>query len=116
MKIKQTEAELMVEFLLLWYPWGGASEEDIMIRFGLPATTFYRRVFSILDREQVEVEHRKAQQLKSLCAAKLCRRIFPVPASTPAATYNTFSGTSALVEAPTWDSVEAHRTEGTRRL
>ena len=47
---KPTESQIMVDFASMWQPWGGAPDDDILVRFGLPEHAFYKRLANILIR------------------------------------------------------------------
>ena len=41
--------DLILDFAIKWVNWGGGSEEDIMVTFGLTRLQFYARLEVILD-------------------------------------------------------------------
>lgn len=61
----------MLRFAMRWLPFGGGSEVDIFIEFGVTGSEFYRRLAVILRRrsttELAPLEHRR---LSEICAAR----------------------------------------------
>jgi len=75
MQSRQTEAQLMIEFAMLWSPWGGAPDEDILVRFGISSMVFYTRVLQLLEQNQAQLDHRKSVMLRAQCTTKLSKGI-----------------------------------------
>lgn len=42
------EAELHIEFASMWAPYGGATEEEILVRFGMTTREFVERLWQIV--------------------------------------------------------------------
>jgi hypothetical protein len=42
------EAEHLIEFAMMWTPFGGASEEEILVRFGMTARRFIDRLWQVI--------------------------------------------------------------------
>ncbi|WP_330766977.1 DUF3263 domain-containing protein [Rhodococcus sp. M8-35] len=47
--IRLREERELVAFAASWYPFGGASAEDIMLTFGLQPSLYYTRLRHVLD-------------------------------------------------------------------
>ncbi|AII08031.1 hypothetical protein EP51_26745 [Rhodococcus opacus] len=43
-----TEAEHLIEFASMWVPFGGATEEEILVRFGMSRRRFIERLWQVL--------------------------------------------------------------------
>lgn len=71
----KTEAQLIVDLALTWYPWGGVPDEEIFVRFGLTELEFYERVFTALAAERVQIDLKLAHALRRHCEQKLASRI-----------------------------------------
>lgn len=69
--LDQSQAAEMLRFALRWLPFGGGSDSDIFVEFGIPASEFYRRLTVILKRrppvELWVVDHRR---LSEICTAR----------------------------------------------
>ncbi|MGV9868104.1 DUF3263 domain-containing protein [Rhodococcus koreensis] len=80
----------MVDFASMWQPWGGAPDDDILVRFGLPEHAFYQRLANILTRGRVRLTPHRASSLFELCEQKLSISDpdqTPPAASPPVSTY-----------------------------
>ncbi|AII03350.1 hypothetical protein C8E05_7179 [Rhodococcus wratislaviensis] len=42
------EAEHLIEFAMMWAPFGGATEEEILVRFGMTARRFIERLWQVI--------------------------------------------------------------------
>ncbi|MDI9979598.1 hypothetical protein QM841_39635 [Rhodococcus sp. IEGM 1307] len=42
------EAELLLEFASMWTPFGGATDEEILVRFGMTMRQFIERLWQVL--------------------------------------------------------------------
>ncbi|MFC9556779.1 hypothetical protein ACFTWF_38830 [Rhodococcus sp. NPDC056960] len=42
------EAERLIEFAMMWAPFGGATEEDILVRFGMTGRRFVERLWQVM--------------------------------------------------------------------
>jgi hypothetical protein len=62
---------MMVDFAWMWQPWGGAPDDDILVRFGLPEQAFYKRLANILTRGRAHLTPHRARSLGELCEQKL---------------------------------------------
>ncbi|OZE26827.1 DUF3263 domain-containing protein [Rhodococcus sp. 05-2254-6] len=65
----------ILDFALKWLPWGGGSDEDIMVGFGLSAVQFYSRLQAFLDsgaRPQ-DLNETKVIELYRLCNSHLAQ-------------------------------------------
>ncbi|KXF52264.1 MULTISPECIES: hypothetical protein [unclassified Rhodococcus (in: high G+C Gram-positive bacteria)] len=47
-KHPDTEAESLIEFASKWAPFGGASEEEILVHFGMPLRRFIERLWQVI--------------------------------------------------------------------
>ena len=43
-----TEAERLIEFASMWIPFGGATEEEILVHFGMTKRRFIERLWQVL--------------------------------------------------------------------
>ncbi|SEB47548.1 hypothetical protein SAMN04490220_1937 [Rhodococcus jostii] len=43
-----TEAERLIEFASMWAPFGGAPEEEILVRFGMTTHRFVERLWQVI--------------------------------------------------------------------
>ncbi|SEE83439.1 hypothetical protein SAMN04490220_8605 [Rhodococcus jostii] len=42
------EAERLIEFAVVWAPFGGAAEEDILVNFGMTTRRFIERLWQVI--------------------------------------------------------------------
>nr|WP_083849779.1 hypothetical protein [Rhodococcus sp. JVH1] len=47
-KHPDTEAERLIEFASTWAPYGGATEEEILVHFGMTTRRFIERLWQII--------------------------------------------------------------------
>lgn len=47
-KHRDTEAEFLIEFASRWAPYGGATDEEILVHFGLTRPRFIERLWKII--------------------------------------------------------------------
>ncbi|KXF53092.1 hypothetical protein AXA44_45325 [Rhodococcus sp. SC4] len=43
-----TEAEFLIEFASMWAPFGGATEEEILVHFGMTMRRFIERLWQVI--------------------------------------------------------------------
>ncbi|PQP23488.1 hypothetical protein C5613_18215 [Rhodococcus opacus] len=43
-----SEAEHLIEFAITWAPFGGATEEEILVRFGMTTRRFIERLWEVI--------------------------------------------------------------------
>ncbi|MDT2006075.1 hypothetical protein FXW78_17725 [Rhodococcus opacus] len=43
-----TEVERLIEFAIMWAPFGGATEEEILVRFGMTTRRFIERLWQVI--------------------------------------------------------------------
>ena len=68
------EERELVAFAARWYPFGGASAEDIMLTFGLQPSLYYTRLGHVLDyytSTQLGVSAEIHAQLRERCWARI---------------------------------------------
>ncbi len=47
-KLPDTEAELLIDFASMWAPFGGATEEEILVHFGMTTHRFIERLWQVI--------------------------------------------------------------------
>jgi hypothetical protein len=47
-KHRDTEAERLLEFAILWTPYGGATAEEILVHFGMTIHRFIERLWQVI--------------------------------------------------------------------
>nr|WP_280781108.1 hypothetical protein [Rhodococcus opacus] len=47
-KHRDTEAERLIEFASMWAPYGGPSEEEILVHFGMSRLRFIERLWQVI--------------------------------------------------------------------
>ncbi|RYF57726.1 MAG: hypothetical protein EOO27_14680 [Comamonadaceae bacterium] len=47
-KHHDSEAERLIDFASLWAPYGGPSEEEILVEFGMTASRFVERLWQVV--------------------------------------------------------------------
>lgn len=67
------EQERMVDFATRWLPYGGGSEEDIIVGFGIGTTEFFTRLRAALDDEAItdNLDRAQAGALREVCRRRL---------------------------------------------
>ncbi|ANS27943.1 hypothetical protein WSS_A41720 [Rhodococcus opacus M213] len=67
-----TEAVEMVDFERRWYRHGGGPADDIRTEFGLPATTFFRRLEDLLETDPPDtITQSEASKMLRVCRRRL---------------------------------------------
>ncbi len=65
MKPSREELELLA-FAKIWIPYGGGSDEEILVNFGLRRDQYLRRLRSILDSFSLDIDPKEAASLRGL--------------------------------------------------
>ncbi|AWK75258.1 hypothetical protein CBI38_00590 [Rhodococcus oxybenzonivorans] len=47
-KHPDTEVEHLIEFAIRWAPFGGATEEEVLVRFGMTTRRFIERLWQVI--------------------------------------------------------------------
>lgn len=68
--VRPTEKARILGFALQWQHYGGGSNEDIYVNFGLSPRQYFMRLLRIL-RGPTELEIRVISELNELCASRL---------------------------------------------
>jgi len=68
--IRPTEKARMLSFALQWQHYGGGSNEDIYVNFGLSPKQYFIRLLRIL-RSPTELDIRVISELNELCVSRL---------------------------------------------
>lgn len=63
--------QLMLDFACSWRRFGGGPDEDIMVRFGLSAPEFFRRVERMVQSGQHRLDAETADELLKVCRRRL---------------------------------------------
>ncbi|MDO1482191.1 DUF3263 domain-containing protein [Rhodococcus ruber] len=74
--IRLREERELVTFAARWYPFGGASAEDIMLTFGLQPSLYYTRLGHVLDHHtsnELGVSPEMHSLLRKRCRVHRCR-------------------------------------------
>jgi hypothetical protein len=58
------EAELLIEFAVMWTPYGGAAEEEILANFGMTTRRFIERLWHVIPESNCDEE-----EIRSLVSA-----------------------------------------------
>jgi hypothetical protein len=67
-----SERAEMVAFALRWAPFGGGDAEDIWVRFGISADTYFQRLHAILDGPPMPgLDDTVWQRLRVVCERRL---------------------------------------------
>jgi len=62
----------MVDFVHRWYTYGGGSDFDIFVQFGVPADVFFRRVARLLgDEMQHDLAPATLAAMQQVCHVRL---------------------------------------------
>ena len=71
--VTSRERDRMLAFALQWMPYGGGDAEDIMVAFGIPPETYFRRQRQVLaDSGQVTgLDDRTVDALLRVCRGRL---------------------------------------------
>lgn len=67
------ERDRMLAFAVQWMPYGGGDAEDIMVAFGIPSETYFRRLRNLLadPGQPVDLDARTVEALLRLCRGRL---------------------------------------------
>ncbi|WP_338888736.1 DUF3263 domain-containing protein [Rhodococcus sovatensis] len=67
------ERDRMLAFAVQWMPYGGGDDEDIMIAFGIPSETYFRRLRHLLagPGRPVDLDAQTVEALLRLCRGRL---------------------------------------------
>ncbi|WP_037240497.1 hypothetical protein [Rhodococcus wratislaviensis] len=57
------EAELLIEFACRWIPYGGATEEEILVNFGMTKLRFAERLWQVIPKSNCD--HEEIRRLAS---------------------------------------------------
>lgn len=69
--LDEAQKNAMLRFAIHWLPFGGGSDTDIFIEFGIPASEFYRRLAVILKRQSTDgLSRADYRQLSKICTAR----------------------------------------------
>lgn len=64
--------EAILAFCRSWYEYGGGSDEDIYVEFGLPARTYFQRLTALLDGPAgTNIDDATLERMKAVCVARL---------------------------------------------
>ncbi|WAM18978.1 hypothetical protein OYT95_41100 (plasmid) [Rhodococcus sp. JS3073] len=55
-KHPDSEAELLIEFASIWAPYGGATEEEILVNFGMTKHRFIERLWLVIAESNCDLE------------------------------------------------------------
>ncbi|TQC44353.1 DUF3263 domain-containing protein [Rhodococcus sp. WS4] len=62
----------MIDFVRSWHLYGGGSDEEIFIAFGLKARTFFQRVLMLLTAGRTEeLSPATVEAMRKVCRARL---------------------------------------------
>lgn len=63
----------MLTFAVQWMPYGGGDAEDIMVAFGIPPETYFRRLRYLLadSGQPVDLDSRTVDALLHVCRRRL---------------------------------------------
>ncbi|MFW0794512.1 hypothetical protein AAFP30_11915 [Gordonia sp. CPCC 205515] len=56
----------MIDFALRWYRFGGGSDEDIFVRFGIDRLTYARRLLTALDDPRITLDPVRRNALRDV--------------------------------------------------
>ena len=67
------ERDRMLAFALQWMPYGGGDAEDIMVAFGIPPETYFRRLRHLLAEQGqlTDLDARIVDALLRVCRVRL---------------------------------------------
>jgi hypothetical protein len=67
------ERDRMLAFAVQWMPYGGGDAEDIMVAFGIPPETYFRRLRHLLadPARPVDLDSRTTDALLHVCRRRL---------------------------------------------
>jgi hypothetical protein len=68
--VRPTEKARMLSFALQWQHYGGGSNEDIFVNFGLSPRQYFMRLLRIL-RSSTELDIGAISELNALCISRL---------------------------------------------
>lgn len=63
------EAEHLIEFAMMWTPFGGAAEEEILVRFGMTTRRFIERLWQVVPESNCSQD-----EIRILASAYPCHR------------------------------------------
>ena len=64
--------ESILAFGRSWYKYGGGSEEDIYVQFGLSARSYFERLAVLLDRPAASgIDEPTLHTMRAVCATRL---------------------------------------------
>jgi hypothetical protein len=69
-KHPDNEVELLIEFACKWAPYGGATEEEILVNFGMTTRRFVERLWQVVPESNCDQE-----AIRGLASAYPCRRM-----------------------------------------
>lgn len=55
-KHPDTWAELLIEFASMWAPYGGPTEEEVLVRFGMTTSRFIERLWQVIPESNCDQE------------------------------------------------------------
>jgi hypothetical protein len=61
------DTRLMLDFALSWRRFGGGPDEDIMVRFGLTAPEYFRRLEAVVKAGHHNLDEQTATELMKVC-------------------------------------------------
>ncbi|MBY4039223.1 DUF3263 domain-containing protein [Rhodococcus fascians] len=67
------EARRMLDFASRWVHYGGGSQDDIFVEFGISSTTFFRRLSLLLDSDDL-MPPEKRRLLGDVCERRMYGR------------------------------------------
>jgi hypothetical protein len=59
----------LLTFAISWLPYGGAPEDEILIRFGLDRTRYLARVLETVHRQRAHIHPDTAERLIGMCTS-----------------------------------------------
>lgn len=69
------EANLHIEFASMWVPYGGANEEEILVRFGMTTGEFIGRLWHLVPESSCDQE--EIRRLASVYPRQEPQHVFP---------------------------------------
>lgn len=70
--VRQSLDQSMIEFGRSWFRYGGGSEEDIYIAFGLSARSYFERLRTVLDGQAgASLDEQTRDQIRAVCVRRL---------------------------------------------